>query len=264
MNNKNKIDWDKLPVTLETSAYRKTSDDFTFVLVTPRKYEAYAKSFMSRLSSMGVVFFVACSSDSERDSLLQEPKEELKGIGDGTEPKKQDEKRFVPLEIMAQVLGMTPRNVQLHAEKGMLIRTTRGQYDTLLSCGSLWKAYKALETGKNENYNQQRLENLEKKNRELDRLHAVEMKKLVPADDVQRAREIENGNIRQKFLYLKALAPQLEGRTVNEIEKRLNEYALKCLGELDRSENADIREGMDEEEQQQLPKKNAKKKKRND
>jgi sRNA-binding protein len=118
----------------------------------------------------------------------------------------------------------------------------------LESYAKLWRAYKDLETGKNKDFNRGRTEKIEKQNRELDRLHLVAMKKLVSAADVQRALEVQNANIRQKFVYLKALAPGLDGRPVNEIEKRLDEYARKCLRELDRSGEADARRPEDAED----------------
>lgn len=228
-----KAEFDKLPAVVETTGFRKTSDDYTFTLATPKRFEEYVKAMLGRLSHFGIFYFRPCAPD-EAERFLNNGGPDASHLPDSS-ALRAPHSAFATVDALAAMLGMTERNVQLLSEKGLLSRPARGQYDLLESCVLLWRGYKELESGRNRDRNQRQTERIEKQNRELDREHLTKMRLLVNATEVQRQIELQNAEIRQKFVYLKALAPGLDGRPVNEIEKRLDEYAKKCLRELDRS-----------------------------
>jgi hypothetical protein len=233
MKPETKPEWNKLPAIVETTSFRKTSDDYTFTIATPRKYEEYAKAFMARLSGMGVLFFIPCAPD-QVDALLRDH-DAPAGITDGAAPQEVLDSCVVPVETMAQVLGVDVRTVQLDAEKGVLVRTGRGLYDALASCGTLRKAWKETESGKNDAYNEERTAAMRLKRLEREREHEEAMKRLVEYEGLVKARERKNADMKQKLLFLeKTLPPRLhllpanEQETIikHEIRKLLTEFAL--------------------------------------
>ena len=227
-----KPEYDKLPATVETTSFRKTTDEYTFTLATPRKYEEEAKRFMARISSMGVIFFVPCNAD-QVDNLLQGSESRVQGQVLTQNSELKTDNCIVDVEVMATVLGMTERNVQLHAEKGTLVRNARGQYDTLATCGSLWKSLKELETGKNDDHNRERTEAMRLKRMNNEVAYLERIGKLVNAELVMAAIEKGMAEARQRWLFMpKHLSPKLENLSLQEIESMLDEYSRSSLAQL--------------------------------
>lgn len=241
---------------------RKSTGDYGILFTVPLKHLEHIKPLLEK---EGRPFFV-----SARDTADIEQAEELvKNADNGRVPVQEHagaakETSTVSVDKMAEIFDMTARRVEQLEKDGVFYKLGHNRYDLLRSAAGYVQDRKT--RNKTSVLNQRREENLEKKNRELDRQHAIEMGKLVSAADMQRNRELENANIRQKFIYLPALAPQLEGRPVGEIEARLKEYMRKALEDLDRSDNETRGHGDGEMEQEQspvqAPKKKKKKKKR--
>ena len=97
--------------------------------------------------------------------------------------------RTADVETLAQLLGMTGRNVQLQVDNNLLVRASRGQYDMLASYVALWKAYKDLQSGQNDKYNHERTEAMQLKRMERELEYYERAGKLVNAEAVGRAIE---------------------------------------------------------------------------
>lgn len=236
------IEWDKLPAVIEAPGYSKATDEWKLTISTPSKYrDPYVIALHARMGQVGVFFFVPCGSIEEAEALLQgdDRPSPLPSPQKGRGGK--SDRHFVSVELMAQVLGVDPRTVQLDAEKGLLVRTARGQYDTLASCGTLRKALRAAESGQNDAYAEERTKSmrLKRQERELDYLERA--KKLGNVEIIQRVMEKAKAAERQQVLFMpKQLAPRLEGNAA-EREAMLEEWAYAFLkGQTELNLSADL------------------------
>jgi hypothetical protein len=221
--------YDRLPLLVESPGYRKTTGEFTFTVVTPRKYEDLAKAFMERISRVGVAFFRPCLPE-EIDGILES--------GNGSLPESASPPSSVlpppsssaDVETLAALLGMTERNVQLQVDSNLLVRAGRGQYDMLASYVALWKAYKELQSGAGDAYNHERVQmmRLNRQKRELDYLERAG--KLVNAEKMQRAYENVESEERHAIINMpKTLGPQCDMLPGTDVELRLNDWARRHL-----------------------------------
>jgi len=241
-------DYDKLPAVVETVTHRKTADEFAFTIVTPRKYEELAKNFMRRLSSIGVFCFIPCVNIDQVEGLL---KENHSGISAsiGTPAQEIVEGRYVDVATMAELLGMTERNVQLQAEKGLLVRGVRGQYDTLASCGTLWQALKESEASTGDTLRNERVL-ITRAKREAAQLDNFERaKKLGNCEECIKVRITKNAEIKQRILSFEKVLPQKTGgRAAEEQVPIIRNEIRKLLIDLAATERPvgdDSRSGQD-------------------
>lgn len=226
-----KIEWDKLPVIVETAGFRKTTDDFTFTIVTARRYEDHAKSFMSRLSSMGVLFFVPCITADQVDALLQEHTAPP-SVTDGEAPAEVADLCLVPVEVMARVLGVDPRTVQLDVERGMLVRNAHGMYDALASCGTLRKAWKDAENAVTEDHKKEKGLILREQRIKLEAANKERLGQLMNAEKTRQAIEHIEAEERQALLNMpKTLGPQCDMLPGREVEIKLMDWVRRHLKE---------------------------------
>lgn len=260
------IEWDKFPGTLENpSDFRKGSGDYGVTFAVPVKHVGYIQPLMEKAQRAFAVFIVPASSLDQAEALLREKKSEPQGITDGSGVSSQSSDFFVSVEALAQVLGVDPRTVQLDAEKGVLVRTGRGQYDTLASCGTLRKALKEAETGHNDVYNDERTQSMRLKRQERELNYLERAGKLVNSEAVMRVIEKAKAAEKQQLLFMpKQLAPLLEGDPAVD-EVILEEWAHQFLkGQTEINIVADIVSApeADQDKMPQMPKKKRRKKKK--
>jgi hypothetical protein len=228
------IEWDKLPAVIEAPGYNKATDEWKLTISTPSKYrDPYVIALHARMGQVGVFFFVPCGSLDEVEALLRQSDNGPQGITNGAPPQEVIDRHYVSVEVMAQVLGVDPRTVQLDAEKGLLVRTARGQYDTLASCGTLRKALRAAESGQNDAYAEERTRSirLKRQEREINLLERIG--KLANAEVLQRGFENVLAMINQKLNMMpKSLSPRLESVAAMEAEQVLDEWKRKIQSDM--------------------------------
>jgi hypothetical protein len=231
MTDKKNIEWVKLPVTFDAPGFKKASDEFTFTFATPKKYQdPYINAMMARIGNYGVLFFVPCTQE-QAEVLLRE-KDAPGAIALGSAPQEVLESSIVPVEVMAEVLGVDPRTVQLDAEKGVLVRTGRGQYDTLASCATLRKAWKEAENGQTDAYNDEKVKELRVKRQDREAKLAERLGCLVNAQRVRQTYEAIEAAERNAVLNMpKKLGPEMDMVSGTEAEVKLNDWARRHLKE---------------------------------
>jgi len=212
------VEWDKLPAEIEAPGFKKSTGEFTFTIVTPKKYEGHAKAFMDRVNALGVFFFVPCSLD-QIDALLSD-KSDMAAIDrppllQGKGSRSDDAISYlVPVEVMAEVLGVDPRTVQLDAEKGALVRSGRGQYDVLASCGSLRKAWKDAESVQGNLLRDVKLQREQERLRKDQRKNAEEEGKLTNTERLLQAESAVQAQERNGLLNMPKLMGAIFGAEV--------------------------------------------------
>lgn len=250
-HNKTNMEYSAIPGTLETSGFRKTSDDFTFTIASPKREQAHVTEMLKNLSCYGVFFFFPCSP-SEAESILSKKKSApVAEIGSG-------EQQIVDippadLETLSEWLTpeglppMTERNVQLLEAKGIVIRVARGRYDLKRSVRRRIGELSDKGEGKDSDMHREKVEGL-RLNRQIREANFLErMGKLVNAEEIRTAIEKAKSEERQSILNMpKNLAPRLEGLSGTEIEVELNKWserhlsamtAVKINNETSKSEN---------------------------
>jgi hypothetical protein len=236
---KQQIDWDRFPGTLENpSDFRKSSGDYGVTFSVPVKHVGYIQPLMEKAQRTFAVFIIPAADMEQAENLIkqQDIDPDIMGLPDPSYSpltKGGDGGCFVPVEVIAEVLVMTERNAQLQAEKGLLIRGTRGQYDTLASCAALWKALKEAENGRSDGYHHERTEamRLKRQTKEVEYLEKVGQ--LVNADAARKLVEKVLAQMRQRILMMpKYLAPILDGLSAREQEPILENYARESLVDL--------------------------------
>lgn len=230
---------DKFPGLLENPAgYRKSSDDYAVTISVPIAYVDRLKPLMQKAGRAFVVYLVQVATPEQAVALMDAEDSPAAALRPATTEPHEAGPAPVSLDLMAQVLGVDPRTVQLDAEKGLLVRTARGQYDTLASCATLRKAMLAAATGASDAYNDERTKAMRLKRQERELNYLERAGKLVSAEAVGRAIEKVAAAEKQRLLFLpKQLAPQLEGDAA-ERETLLEEWVhgfLKAMTEIDLS-----------------------------
>jgi len=242
-----KQDYDKLPGTVESSNFRKTSDDFTFTIATPRKHEEYAKAFMGRLSSFGVFLFAPCSAE-EVESLL---KNETDAPKVGNPEPEVIACQPISLAALADLIDRDERTVQLYEEKGVFVRLSRGWYDRDKAIAGLWKAFKDAERSTGDALRNERVM-ITRAKREAAQLDNLERaKKLGNCDECIKVRVLKNANIKQRILAFEKVLPQKTGgRTAEEQVPIIRNEIRKLLTDLAATERP---VGDDSRSRQDLP-----------
>lgn len=227
-NTINPLEFDRLPALVEAPGYRKGTGEFTFTTVTPKKYEDYAKAFMERISAVGVFFFCPCGSIDQVEAMLNAAISQSKGISMPSPEPQVMECPPIAVGALAELLGgMTDRNVQLLEEKGTVVRVkgSRGQYDRDRTIAALWKAYKALETGETDAYNDERVRELRVKRQERETKLAERHMRLTNTDRLIQAGSAVEAEERNALLNMpKKLGPDMDMITGTEAEVKLNEW----------------------------------------
>lgn len=140
---------------------------------------------------------------------------------------------YVSVETMADWLCMTPRNVQILADKGIAIRDARGQYRLKESVKSYIRELHRIGDGKYSEYNKERTEAMRLRRQQAEVEYLEKLGTLVDAAAVRAALEKAKAHDRQRWLLLpKHLALELEGKTVQEMEVILESYARESLNQL--------------------------------
>jgi hypothetical protein len=224
-------EYDKLPGTVETSSFRKSSDDFTFTIATPRKWEEHAKAMMGRLSSFGVFLFARCEPE-EAEALLS-AECGVRNAESNSELRTPNSKlaiRPIPVGMLAELLGVDERTIQLWEDRGIVARVSRGLYDRDGTLKGLHKAWKEAEAGRNDAFNDSRAKEQHYKALERQRKHEIEMGRLFNVDRMREVYENVQSAERHAILNMpKKLGPECEGLTGTEIEVKLNDWARRHL-----------------------------------
>ena len=230
---KKSIEWVKLPATFESpGTYNKASDEFRFIFATPKRYQdPHINALLARIGNYGVFFFVPCTPEQAEVMLQQKdtgtlprlPIDRAAGPGELASS-------LVPVEVMAEVLGVDPRTVQLDAEKGILVRTAHGQYDALASCATLRKAWKEAQNGQTDAYNDEKVREIRIKRQEREAKLAERMGKLLNADRTRQVYEAVEAEERNALLNMpKKLSVELDMVSGTEAEVKLNDWIRRHL-----------------------------------
>jgi len=258
---KKQPDWVKLPATLDSPGFKKASDEFLFTFASAKKHlDPYIQDMQAKLGTFGVVFYVPCQTTEQVEALLRD-RSEPTGIVDKSAPARTLDKFIVPLDLLAEALGMTERNVQILAAKELLVSVpgVRGKYDTLATCAALYKAFRGAENGATDAYNDERTKAMRLKRQERELGYLERAGSLVNAEGVQRAIEKAKAVEKQVLLFMpKQVAPLLEGDpAVNEAV--LEEWAHQFLKS---QTEMDISAAAPEPDQDKMPEMKKKRKKR--
>lgn len=190
---------DKFPGLLENPAgYRKGTDDYAVTFAVPIGAVDRLKPLMQKAGRPFVVYLVQVATPEQAEALLSAEDAPIAQ----EMPPDLARAETASAAAIADLLGMSERNVQLMVEKGLLVRLARDQYDMLASFVLLWRQYKELQGGQNKDYNQERVELMRLKRMERERMHAEAMGLLVHAQTYQIARERRNADMKQKLLAL--------------------------------------------------------------
>ena len=232
---KKQPDWVKLPATLDSPGFKKASDEFLFTFASAKKHlDPYIQDMQAKLGTFGVVFYVPCQTTEQVEALLRD-RSEPTGIVDKSAPARTLDKFIVPLDLLAEALGMTERNVQILAAKELLVSVpgVRGKYDTLATCAALYKAFRGAENGATDAYNDERTKamRLKRQERELTLLERV--KRLTDAEATVRAFTKLLALINSKLNMMpKTLSLSVEMVSAVEAETVLDDWKRRLQSEL--------------------------------
>lgn len=221
----------RFPGSLEAVTWRKGSQDFGVTWAVPQEMREYVKPLMDKLNQYFVSYCFEVRDVQQAESLLQAKEDGGNILPDsggetGTE-------RFCSLDDIASMLSMTPRNALLYAQKGVIIKLSRGRYDLTKSIQNYIKEIRTEQrSGGRRNEVLAEKEEIQKE-RLLVKL-LVEKKKLVNTEDCVREVEKHNFNVRNKLLYLPTkIAPLIAGNMKpSEIKEVIEDHVRECLTEL--------------------------------
>ena len=138
----------------------------------------------------------------------------------------------VPVEALADWLVLTATRVQQLAKKNIVIKDEHGVYRLKASVQGYIREMNAKADGKNSDWHKARTKK-EKAKADLAEIEKYrELGKLVNADKFEKALERAKSSDRQRWIMLRKLAPQLEGKTAQEIDIELENYGRESLAQL--------------------------------
>jgi len=219
---------DKFPGLLENPAgYRKATDDYTVTFAVPIGAVERLQPLMQKAGKPFIVYLVQVATPEQAEALLDSddhpspPASPAEG---------KEGEASADVETLAALLGMTERNVQLQVDNNLLVRSTRGRYDMLLSYAALWRAHQSLRSGQNDEYNEQRTASMRLKRQERELNYLERAGKLVNAEKMQSAYENVESEERHAIINMpKTLGPQCDGLPGTEVEIRLNDWSRRHL-----------------------------------
>ena len=119
-------DIDKVPGSLEGVTWRKSSQDYGVTLAVPKEYYRYAKPLMGKENLYFVVLYLQVQDMQQAQTLLNSQADDIPAIP------AVDADESIPavctIEQIADLLMMTPRNAQLLANSGVVVKINRGKY----------------------------------------------------------------------------------------------------------------------------------------
>lgn len=232
---KEKFSPDKFPGMLESpGTYRKNSNDFGVTFAVPAEKVEHIQPLMQKAGKFFVAYLVQVSDAVQADLLLAQDLDEAVDGRALPEPKSLDGlPDTVPVGVLADLLDMTDRNIQILEQKGIVFKDNRGQYRLRESIKSVLKEERLRGDGKNSDFNRARTEAMQLKRQQAEVDYLERVGALVNAEEVRRAIEKAKANDRQKWIVLpKHLAPRLDGLTAQEIEPILEDYVRESLTQL--------------------------------
>lgn len=222
----------RFPGSLEAVTWRKGTQDFGVTYSVPQEMREYVKPLMDKLNLYFVVACVEVRNTQQAEHILRSQEDDVGALPnrkDGT-----DRAEWIcGIDDISILFSMTPQNVQLYVQRGVIVRIGRGRYD----------AYKSIQNYIKEVRTEQRSGGrrgevlAEKEEIQKERLLVKllsEKKKLVNAEDCAREVEKNNFNVRNKILRLPTkLAPLIAGnKKPSEVKEIMEDHVRECLTEL--------------------------------